>query len=180
MKEANKSKSPHPSSQVSLQPVAQHMHLSPVSAVQRPALTPSSLCSSSSSLASSGSQSLLFQAREYPHLSQHSPSLAHLHALAAAATEPQTLGAMVPQDFLHGHSRMGMLPGSEMAAALPSYQSLPTGLQTGPRTLALQGPISMQVAIAAEPPRHCMSVAAYAAGGYLGAHPTFSAGCFNR
>ncbi|KAG5263323.1 hypothetical protein AALO_G00263620 [Alosa alosa] len=172
VKEANKTKSPHPSSQVSLQSVAQHMHLSPVSAVQRPALTSSGLSSSSSS---SSSQALLFQAQEFPHLSQHSPSLAQLHALAVS--EPQALGAMVPQDFLHSH-RMGMLPGAEMAGALPTYQSLPAGLPTGPRALALQGPISMQVAIAAEP-RHCMSMAAYA-GGYLGAHPTFSAGCFNR
>lgn len=172
VKEANKTKStpPHrPSSLSSLHSQPQSSHLSPVSSIQRPA---------SSSSSSSSTPQLLFQADGFPHLSQHSPSLSQLQALA----DSQALGPVVnmSQDFLQGH-RMGLLTGAApitSAAAFPSYPSMASGLQSGPRGLPLQGPISVQMALAAEP-RHCLSMA-YGGGGYLGAHHTFATGCFDR
>ncbi|XP_070994573.1 cyclin-J-like [Oncorhynchus clarkii lewisi] len=196
VKEANKPKSTPPlSCSSSLQSHPPPSHLSPV---QRPAT-------------SSNPQQLLFQPGPvgFPHLSQHSPSLSQLHALA----DSQALGPAVvnmSQDILQSH-RMGLLAGANTmtstartfpsypsltsglltgantmtstAGAFPSYPSLTSGLQPGARVapLALQGPISMQVALAAEP-RHCLSMAY--TGGYLGAvgpHHTFTAaGCFDR
>ncbi|KAG7283102.1 hypothetical protein CRUP_033048 [Coryphaenoides rupestris] len=159
----------------------QPTHLSPVSAIQRPL---SSLSSSSSSLASTP-QPLLYQPDGFPHLAQHSPSLSQLHMLA----ESRALGSVVSvsQDFLQGH-RMGLLTAAPSmtpvggGGAFPSYAGLTSGLQPGHRALPLQGPISMQMALAAEP-RHCLAMA-YAGsgvggGGYLGAHHTFAAGCFD-
>lgn len=87
------------------------------------------------------------------------------------------------QDFLQSH-RMGLLtgassipPGSSGGGSFSSYPSLTSGLVPGPRALPLQGPITMQMALGAEP-RHCLSMAY--SGGYLGAHHTFAAGCFDR
>uniref|UniRef100_A0AAY5KHU7 Cyclin C-terminal domain-containing protein n=1 Tax=Esox lucius TaxID=8010 RepID=A0AAY5KHU7_ESOLU len=178
VKEANKPKSVSPLSRASsLQ--SQPSHLSPVPAVQRPASTSSSTTSTP--------QQLLFQPGPggFPHLSQHSPSLSHLQALA----ESQALGPAVvnmSQDFLQSH-RMGLLAGATAmtptAGAFPSYPSMASGLQPGGRVapLALQGPISMQVALAAEP-RHCLSMAY--SGGYLGGphhhHGFTAASCFDR
>lgn len=167
MKEANKTKStpPHQPSSLQAQPSP---HLSPVAAIQRPA---------SSSSSSSTTPQLLFQPDAFPHLSQHSPSLSQLQALA----DSQALGPVVnvSQDFLQNH-RMALLSGAPSltpVAGFPSYPSLGPGLQHGARGLPLQGPISVQMALAGEP-RHCLSMAY--SGGYLGAHHTFTAGCFDR
>ncbi|KAK6297997.1 cyclin-J [Coregonus clupeaformis] len=165
VKEANKPKSPPPLSCTS----SLQSHLSLVPAIQRPA--------------TSTAQQLLFQPGPvgFPHLSQHSPSLSQLHALA----DSQALGPAVvnmSQNFLQSH-RMGLLTGAttmtSTAGAFPSYPSLTSGLQPGARVapLALQGPISMQVALAAEP-RHCLSMAY--SGGYLGGVGFTAAGCFDR
>lgn len=166
MKEANKTKSTPPHRPSSLQSQPQTSHLSPVSAIQRPA-----------SSSSSSTPQLLFQTDTFPHLSQHSPSLSQLQALA----DSQALGPVVnmSQDFLQSH-RMGLLAGAAPitpGGAFPSYSSLTSGLQPGARALPLQGPISVQMALAGEP-RHCLSMAY--SGGYLGAHHTFTAGCFDR
>ncbi|XP_023992228.1 cyclin-J-like protein [Salvelinus sp. IW2-2015] len=173
VKEANKPKSTPPLSRsASLQSHPPLSHLSPVPAIQRPATT------------SSTPQQLLFQPSPvgFPHLS---PSLSQLHALAdSQALGPA--GVNMSQDFLQSH-RMGLLTGANTmtstAGAFPSYPSLTSGLQPGARVapLALQGPISMQVALAAEP-RHCLNMA-YSRGylGGVGPHHTFtSAGCFDR
>ncbi|XP_063340692.1 cyclin-J-like protein [Pelmatolapia mariae] len=165
VKEANKAKSTPPHRPSSLQSQPQTSHLSPVSAIQRPASSTSS------------TPQLLFQPDSFPHISQHSPSLSQLQALA----ESQALGSVVnmSQDFLQSH-RMGLLAGAASitpAGAFPSYPSLTSGLQPGARGLPLQGPISVQMALAGEP-RHCLSMAY--SGSYLGAHHTFTAGCFDR
>lgn len=168
VKEANKTKSTPPHRPSSLQAQPQSSHLSPMSAIQRPA---------SSSSSSSSTPQLLFQPDVFPHLSHHSPSLSQLHVLA----DSQALGSVVnmSQDFLQSH-RMGLLTGAPSitpVAGFPSYPSLTSGLEPGARALPLQGPISMQMALAGEP-RHCLSMAY--SGGYLGAHHTFTAGCFDR
>lgn len=166
VKEANKSKSTPPHRASSLQPQLSS-HLSPVSALQRP--------SPSSSTAST--PQLLFQPDAFPHLSQHSPSLSQLQALADSQAMAPVVS--VSQDFLQTH-RMGLLSGAPTVTpspTFPSYPSLSSGLQSSSRALQLQGPISMQMALAAEP-RHCLSVAY--GGGYLGSHHTFTAGCFDR
>ncbi|CAL8272083.1 unnamed protein product [Boreogadus saida] len=165
VKEANKTKSTPPQRLGSLQLQPQPAHLSPVSALQRPASS------------SSTPQPMLYQPEGFPHLSQHSPSLSQLQMIADA----RALGPVVSvsQDFLQGH-RMGLLaaaPSMTPGAAFPSYPGLGSGLQPGPRPLPLQGPISMQMALAAEP-RHCLTMAY--SGGYLGAHHGFTAGCFDR
>ncbi|XP_061901878.1 cyclin-J-like isoform X2 [Entelurus aequoreus] len=157
VKEANKAKSTPPHRASSLQPQTQIAHLSPASAIQRPA----------SSSSTSATPQLLFQPERFPHLSQHSSSLSQLQALADS------------QAFLQSH-RMGLLTGASCVAAgggFPSYPSLTAGLQPGARALPLPGPISVQMALAGEA-RHCLSVAY--TGGYLGAHHTFAAGCFDR
>lgn len=164
MKEANKTKSTPPHRPASLQ--SQTSHLSPVSSIQTPA-----------SSSSSSTPQLLFQPDGFPHLSQHSPSLSQLQALA----DSQALGPVVSvsQDFLQSH-RMGLLTGAASitpGGVFPSYSSLTSALQPGARALPLQGPISVQMALAGEP-RHCLSMAY--SGGYLGAHHTFTAGCFDR
>lgn len=167
VKEANKTKSTPPHRSSSLQSHSQTPHLSPMSVIQRPA--------SSSSSSTSSTPQLLFQPDAFPHLSQHSPSLSQLAALA----DSQALGSVVnvSQDFLQSH-RMGLLAGSMTpGSGFPSYPSLTSGLQPGARALPLPGPISVQMALAGEP-RHCLSMAY--SGGYLGAHHTFTAGCFDR
>ncbi|KAL0973737.1 hypothetical protein UPYG_G00210280 [Umbra pygmaea] len=174
VKEANKPKSTSPLSRSSsIQSHAPSSHLSPVAAVQRPA-----------SSSNSTPQQLLFQPGPggFPHISHASPSLSQLQALA----DSQALGPAVvnmSQDFLQSH-RMGLLAGAaamtSTAGAFPTYPSLTSGLQPGARVtpLALQGPISMQVALAAEP-RHCLSVAY--SGGYPHHHHSFTAAsCFDR
>lgn len=167
VKEANKTKSTPPHRPSSLQSQPQTTHLTPVAAIQRP----------SSSSSTSSTPQLLFQRDTYPHLSQHSPSLSQLQALA----DSQALGPVVnmSQDFLQGH-RMGLLtaaPSITPGAGFSPYPSLSSGLQPGPRALPLQGPITVQMALAGEP-RHSLSMAY--SGGYLGAHHTFTAGCFDR
>ncbi|KAG9346758.1 hypothetical protein JZ751_007075 [Albula glossodonta] len=156
VKEANKTKSTPPSAQAPL-------HTQP---------TPPSSATSAQRQTSTSSQQLLFQPGGYPHLSQHSAPLSQLHTLA----DSQTLGPVVSQDYLQSH-RMGLLSGGAAGAAFHPYPSLASGLQQGARALPLQGPISMQVAIAAEP-RHCLSVAY--GGSYLGSHHSFATGCFDR
>ncbi|XP_033829421.1 cyclin-J-like protein [Periophthalmus magnuspinnatus] len=163
VKEANKTKSTPPHRPASLQPQPSS-HLSPVSAVQRPS-------SSSTSSSTVSTPQLLFQPDAFPHISQHSPSLSQLQALTPVVS--------VSQDFLQNH-RMGLLTAAPVvspAPAFPSYSALSSGLQAGSRGLPLQGPLSVQMALATEP-RHCLSVAY--SGGYLGAHHTFTAGCFDR
>lgn len=167
MKEANKTKSTPPHRPSSLQ--SQTSHLSPVSAIQRPA--------SSSSSSTSSTPQLLYQPDGFPHISQHSPSLSQLQVLA----DSQALGPVMnmSQDFLQSH-RMGLLAGAPSitpGGTFPSYSSITSGLQPGARALPLQGPLSVQMALAGEP-RHCLSMAY--SGGYLGAHHTFAAGCFDR
>ncbi|KAI9539048.1 hypothetical protein NQZ68_009125 [Dissostichus eleginoides] len=168
VKEANKTKSTPPHRPSSLQSQPQTSHLSPMSAIQRPA--------SSTSSSTSSTPQLLFQPDSFAHLTQHSPSLSQLQALA----DSQALGPMVnmSQDFLQSH-RMGLLTGASSmtpGGGFPSYPSLTSGLQPGARALPLQGPISVQMALAGEP-RHCLSMAY--SGGYLGSHHTFTAGCFD-
>ncbi|XP_034037126.1 cyclin-J-like protein [Thalassophryne amazonica] len=167
VKEANKTKSTPPHRPSSLQSQPETSHISPVSVIQ----TPASSCTTSTT------QQLLFQADSFAHLSQHSPSLSQLQALA----ESQTLGPVVNMspDFLQGH-RVGLLtaaPAVTPGSVFPSYQSLTSGLQPGARGLALQGPISVQMALSGEP-RHCLSMTYN--GGYMGPHHTFTAGCFDR
>lgn len=171
VKEANKTKSTPPHRLSSLQSQPQTSHLSPVSSIQRPA------SSSSSSSSASSTPQLLFQPDGFPHLLQHSPSLSQLQALA----DSQALGSVVSmsQDFLQNHT-MSLLTGAPPvtpSGVFPSYSSITSGLQPGVRSLPLQPPISVQMTLAAEP-RHCLSMAY--SGGYLGAHHTFAAGCFDR
>ncbi|KAK7922851.1 hypothetical protein WMY93_009753 [Mugilogobius chulae] len=109
VKEANKSKSTPPHS--------------------RPASRPSSSSSSTTS-----TPQLLFQPDAFPHISQHSPSLSQLQALAPVVS--------VSQDFLQNH-RMGLLTAAPVAPPVPtfpSYSALSSGLQPGSRGLPLQGP----------------------------------------
>ncbi|XP_075889032.1 cyclin-J-like protein [Nelusetta ayraudi] len=179
VKEANKTKSTPPHRPSSLQSQSHAAHLSPAAAIQRP----SSSSTSSSSSASSTPQ-LLFPREAYTHLSHHhSPSLSQLQALA----DSQALGPLVnmSQDFLQSH-RMGLLTGASSippgaglggGAGFSPYPGLTSGLAPAPRALPLQGPITVQMALAGEP-RHCLSMAY--SGGYLGAHHTFAAGCFDR
>ncbi|TKS72455.1 Cyclin-J [Collichthys lucidus] len=130
VKEANKTKSTPPHRPSSLQSQPQTSHLSPVSAIQRPA---------SSSSSTSSTPQLLFQPDGFPHLTQHSPSLSQLQALA----DSQALGPVVnmSQDFIQSH-RMGLLTGASSmtpGSGFPSYPSLTSGLQPGARALPLQG-----------------------------------------
>lgn len=118
----------------------------------------------------STSQQLLFQTGGYQQqLTQHSTPISQLHMLG----ESQTLGPVGSRDYLQAHQR-GLLSGSVSQGVFPSYPSLASGLRS---SLPLQGPISMQVALAAEP-RHCLPLSY--GGGYLGSHHTFTAGCFDR
>lgn len=153
VKEANKSKS-SPSSSQSAQPQA-HVSPSPApSALQRhPAST---------------SQQLLLQTGSYPPLSQHSPALAQLHMLA----ECQAMGAVSTREYLQPH-QASLLSSSMPTASFPSFPSLASGLCG----LPLQGPLSMQVGMAAEP-RPCVGLAY--TNSYLGSHHSFTAGCFDR
>ncbi|CDQ82346.1 unnamed protein product [Oncorhynchus mykiss] len=68
-------------------------------------------------------------------------------------------------------SQMHML-GSVSQGAFPPFPSLTSGLGS---SLPLQGPISMQVVLAAG---HCLGLSY--GGGYLGSHHAFTAGCFDR
>ncbi|KAK1159313.1 cyclin-J-like [Acipenser oxyrinchus oxyrinchus] len=152
VKEANKTKTQQPSIQQQQQlPVAVQRHHQ-----------------------STSTQPLLFTPASYTHLSQHSAPLSQLHSLA----EAQVLAPVVPRDYLQAH-RATLLSGSASASncTFHSYPSLPSSLQPAVRTLPIQGPISMQVAIATEP-RHCLSVA-YGSS-YLNGHHSFAAGCFDR
>lgn len=152
VKEANKTKTQQPSIQQQQQlPVAVQRHHQ-----------------------STSTQPLLFTPASYTHLSQHSTPLSQLHSLA----EAQVLAPVVPLDYLQAH-RATLLSGSASASncTFHSYPSLPSSLQPAVRTLPIQGPISMQVAIATEP-RHCLSVA-YGSS-YLNGHHSFAAGCFDR
>ncbi|KAI4881142.1 hypothetical protein NFI96_019610, partial [Prochilodus magdalenae] len=151
VKEANKSKSSPSPSHVSLQPQA---HASP-------SLATSSLQRQQAS----SSQQLLLQAGAYP---QHSPALSQLHMLA----ECQALGPVGSRDYLQPH-HSSLLSASLPASSFPSFPSLASGLCG----LPLQGPLSMQVGVGAEP-RHCVGLAY--SNGYLGSHHTFTAGCFDR
>ncbi|XP_077589193.1 cyclin-J-like protein [Stigmatopora nigra] len=166
VKEANKSKRAPPHQTSSLQPPDQSCHLSPLASLQRPP-------SSSSSSSSSAGPRPLFPSERFAGLSRHSPSLSQLQTLA----ESQALGPAVgvSPDFFPGH-RMGLLSGASCLSAGTGFPSYP-GLAAGTGALPLQGPISVQVALAGEA-HHCLSVAY--AGGYLGAHHTFAAGCFDR
>ncbi|XP_041749434.1 cyclin-J [Coregonus clupeaformis] len=156
VKQANKSKSNSPSGQSPLQPQAHP--------------SPSTVSCSTLIQPSSGSQQLLFQTGVYQqHLTQHSTSVSHLHMLG----ESQALGPVGSRDYLQSH-HTGLLSGSVSQGAFPSFPSLTSGLSS---SLPLQGPISMQVALAAEP-RHCLGLSY--GGGYLGSHHTFTAGCFDR
>ncbi|MBN3286269.1 CCNJ protein, partial [Polyodon spathula] len=151
VKEANKTKTQHPSIQPPPPPVAVQRHHQ-----------------------STSTQPLLFTPASYTHLSQHSTPLSQLHSLADA----QVLAPVVPRDYLQAH-RATLLSGSASASncTFHSYPSLPSSLQPPVRTLPIQGPISMQVAIATEP-RHCLSVT-YGSS-YLSGHHSFAAGCFDR
>ncbi|KAL7853779.1 hypothetical protein AOLI_G00206230 [Acnodon oligacanthus] len=154
VKEANKSKSSPSHGQVSLQTQA---HASP---------SPAS--SSLQRQPASSSQQLLLQAGAYPQLSQHSPALSQLHMLA----ECQALGPVGSRDYLQPH-HSSLLSASLPASSFPSFPSLASGLCG----LPLQGPLSMQVGVGAEP-RHCVGLAY--SNGYLGSHHTFTASCFDR
>ncbi|AWP12194.1 putative cyclin-J-like [Scophthalmus maximus] len=123
--------------------------------------------------------------QDFPKLDDRSASADRLHMgpphPLQALAESQALGPVVnmSQDFLQSH-RMGLLTGAPSmtpVSGFPSYPSLASTLQPGTRALPLQGPISVQMALAGEP-RHCLSMAY--SGGYLGAHHTFTAGCFDR
>ncbi|KAG9346822.1 hypothetical protein JZ751_007168 [Albula glossodonta] len=151
VKEANKTKSSPLSGQALLQSQA----------------TPTPPSSSSSSTASP-SQQLVFQAGPHPHLSQRPTPVPRLQAVG----EPQTLGPSVVQDYLQSLGA-GPLPDSAPAVPFHPYPSLASGL----RSLPLQAPVAMQVSVSAEP-RHCLGVAY--GGGYLGSHPGFATGCFDR
>ncbi|KAG7484582.1 hypothetical protein MATL_G00051410 [Megalops atlanticus] len=149
VKEANKTKSSPQSSQGLLRAQGQGL--------------PPSLSSSSSS-----SQQLLFQAEGPTHLSQRSAPVSQLHVLG----DSQALGPAVSQDYLQPHAA-GLLSGPAAGGSFHSYPGLASGL----RSLPVQGPISMQVAVSAEP-RHCLG-AAYGAG-FLASHHGFATGCFDR
>ncbi|CAF92743.1 unnamed protein product, partial [Tetraodon nigroviridis] len=113
-----------------------------------------------------------------PSSLQSQPQTARLSQLQALA-DSQALGTMVSQDFLQGH-RVGLLtaaPSITPGGGFSPFPSLTSSLQPAACPLPLHGPVSMQMAFAGEP-RHCLSVAY--SGGYLGAHHTFTAGCFDR
>ncbi|KAG5853424.1 hypothetical protein ANANG_G00073270 [Anguilla anguilla] len=137
------------------------------SASPRPSCTPSPAHRPAASSAISA-QPLLFQAGAFPHLSQHAAPLSQLHGLG----ESQALGPVVAQDYLQSH-RVGLLSGGAAGASFHPYPGLGRGCSRG---RGLQGPLSVQVALASEP-RHCLGVAY---GGYLSSHHTFAAGCFDR
>ncbi|XP_026878462.2 cyclin-J-like protein [Electrophorus electricus] len=153
VKEANKSKS-SPSSVQGLQPQA---HASPSVAATVLQRQPAS-----------GSQQLLLEAGGYAQLTQHSPALSQLHVLA----DCQALGPVASRDYLQPH-QAGLLSASLPPASFPSFPSLASGLCG----LPLQGPLSVQVGVGAEP-RHCVGLA-YGTG-YLGSHHSFTASCFDR
>ncbi|XP_078509877.1 cyclin-J-like protein [Lissotriton helveticus] len=79
------------------------------------------------------------------------------------------------RDSLQAHRPPSMLAGSH-CASLHSFSTLQTGLQPTVRTLPIQGPIAMQVAITTEP-RHCISMTYRS--GFLSGH-SYATGCFNR
>uniref|UniRef100_A0A3B3TFU9 Cyclin-J-like protein n=1 Tax=Paramormyrops kingsleyae TaxID=1676925 RepID=A0A3B3TFU9_9TELE len=151
VKEANKSKSA-PSPAV-LQPRGQPAPPSPASLDRQ---------------ASASSQHLIFHPGGYAHLSQHSAPVSQLHVIP----DTQALGPVLSQDYLQSH-RTDLFSGTSAGGAVHPYPNLASGL----RAVPLQGPLSMQVAVAAEA-RHCLGVA-YSAG-YLGSRHTFAAGCFDR
>ncbi|XP_010869525.1 cyclin-J-like protein isoform X2 [Esox lucius] len=129
---------------------------------------PSSVSPSTLKPPSSTSRQLLFQPGGYQqHLSQHSAALSQLHMLG----ESQALGPVGSQDYLQAHPS-GLLSGSVPQGAFPSFPGLTPGLHS---PLPLQGPLSMQVALTAEP-RHCLSYGT----SYLGSRLTFATSCFNR
>lgn len=118
--------------------------------------------------ASASCQPLVFHPGGYAHLSQHSAPVSQLRVIA----DTQALGPVLSQDYLQSH-RTDLFSGTSAGGALHPYPDLASGL----RAVALQGPLSMQVAVTAEA-RHCLGVA-YSAG-YLGSRHTFAAGCFDR
>lgn len=154
VKEANKSKSSPSPGQVSLHVQA---HASPSPATSSLQRQPTS-----------SSQQLLLQASGYPHLSQHSPALSQLHMLA----ECQALAPVGSRDYLQPH-QASLLSAALPTGSFPSFPSLASGLCG----LPLQGPLSMQVGMGAEP-RHCVGLTY--GNGYLGSHHSFTAGCFDR
>ena len=154
VKQANKSKSNSSSVQSPLQPQAHP--------------SPSTVSCSTLIQPSSGSQQLLLQTGGYQqHLTQHSTSVSQMHMLG----ESQALGPVGSRDYLQSH-QTGLLSGSVSQGAFPPFHSLTSGLGS---SLPLQGPISMQVVLAAG---HCLGLSY--GGGYLGSHHAFTAGCFDR
>lgn len=113
---------------------------------------------------------LVFQPSNFQQLPQHSTPI---HQFPSPA-HSQDLGPS-HRESLQAH-RSSILSGSS-SSVLHTYPSLQATLQPALRTLSIQGPITMQVAITTEP-RHCISMTYGST--YLNGHHSYTAGCFDR
>uniref|UniRef100_A0A674IM14 Cyclin-J-like protein n=1 Tax=Terrapene triunguis TaxID=2587831 RepID=A0A674IM14_9SAUR len=112
---------------------------------------------------------VLFQQSSYHPLAQHSTALSQFQS-------PVQDLCSAYRDSLQAHRPSSLLSGSA-STSLHSYSALQASLQPSVQTLPIQGPITMQVAIATEP-RHCISMA-YGSS-YFSGHHTYTARCFDR
>ncbi|XP_028908046.1 cyclin-J-like protein isoform X2 [Ornithorhynchus anatinus] len=114
---------------------------------------------------------VLFQQPPYPPLAQQPATLSQFQG-------PVQDLCSAYRDSLQTHRSRGLISGSTgTSTSLHSYSALPAGIQPALRTLPLQGPITMQVTIAAEP-RHCLSLSY--GGSYFSGHHSYPTGCFDR
>uniref|UniRef100_A0A452H7R6 Uncharacterized protein n=1 Tax=Gopherus agassizii TaxID=38772 RepID=A0A452H7R6_9SAUR len=112
---------------------------------------------------------VLFQQSSYHPLAQHSTALSQFQS-------PVQDLCSAYRDSLQAHRPSSLLSGSA-STSLHSYSALQASLQPSVQTLPIQGPITMQVAIATEP-RHCISMA-YGSS-YFSGHHTYTPRCFDR
>uniref|UniRef100_A0A8C0ISP2 Cyclin-J-like protein n=1 Tax=Chelonoidis abingdonii TaxID=106734 RepID=A0A8C0ISP2_CHEAB len=112
---------------------------------------------------------VLFQQSSYHPLAQHSTALSQFQC-------PVQDLCSAYRDSLQAHRPSSLLSGSA-STSLHSYSALQASLQPSVQTLPIQGPITMQVAIATEP-RHCISMA-YGSS-YFSGHHTYTPRCFDR
>uniref|UniRef100_A0A8D0H697 Uncharacterized protein n=1 Tax=Sphenodon punctatus TaxID=8508 RepID=A0A8D0H697_SPHPU len=109
----------------------------------------------------------LFQQSRYHPLAQHPTALSQFQS-------PVQDLCSAYRNFLQAHQSTSLASGSA-SSLLHSYSALQSGLQPAVQAVSIQGPITMQMAIAAEP-RHCLSVV-YGSSYFS---DSYTAGCFDR
>uniref|UniRef100_A0A8D0G584 Cyclin-J-like protein n=1 Tax=Sphenodon punctatus TaxID=8508 RepID=A0A8D0G584_SPHPU len=122
-----------------------------------------------SSLNHQSTTQVLFQQSRYHPLAQHPTALSQFQS-------PVQDLCSAYRDSLQTHRSSSLASGSA-SSSLHSYSALQSGLQPAVQAVSIQGPITMQMAIAAEP-RHCLSMA-YGSS-YFSGHHSYTAGCFDR